>query len=578
MACRRLYKVKGVLPIAVSFLLLLSVARAPAAPPTPTAGPEGQTFSFAWPPDWVAQGKYQKMVLRGIIGFNPGQWDVQACGTLPDCLMPSGPQFNGLVYHDPVNPDDIVCDLCESWTVSPDGKTYTFRLREAQWHDGQPVTAEDIKFSLDRIVEPGAIRVRTGVLRTFYEHQSAEVLDARTIRVPIKFASPLFLENLASEYMKMYPKHVAQKLSPEEAQQPGKLIGSGPWKLKEFKPHISIEYVRNPNYFKKGLPFFDGMLFTIVRDYNRRLAAMQVAQAQTTEGPTIGSYGNEDPMRIQGESKGKVRAIYIPEAVQTYLVLHMNKPPFNDPRVRRAVLLAIDRQELVKIVRCVEPYGCFGSVGTFLPNKGGQVVESSEDLAQTPGWRQPKDQDIAEAKALMAAAGYAGGVKATLNLTNVPGSVRIGEVIAEQVRKSLGIEFTLEAVDRATTVDRIMRGTHHASLDSSGVIILDPADYLNQHFLVMGGQKNPDRWSHPRLAEIIEAQARESEPAKRLSLFKEAVQILRQGESHVVPLTWGHSGGMMDYRLQNFHVPGSEQIVKQFEHIWWDPNAPLPRD
>jgi peptide/nickel transport system substrate-binding protein len=516
------------------------------------------------------------MLLRGITGFNPGQWDVQACGTLPDCLMPAGPLFNGLVYHNPVKPDEIVCDLCESWTVSPDGKTYIFRLREAQWHDETPVTAEDIKFSLDRITEPGAIRVRTGVLRTFYAYQSAEVVDARTIRVPIKFASPLFLKNLASEYMKMYPKHIAQGLSPEEAQQPGKLIGSGPWKLKEFKPHIAIEYVRNPHYFKKGLPFFDGMIFTIVRDYNRRLAAMQVGQAQTTEGPTIGSYGNEDPLRTQAETRGKVRAIYIPEAVQTYLVLHMNKPPFNDPRVRRAVFLAIDRQELVKIVRCVEPYGCFGSVGTFLPNKGGQVVESPEDLAQTPGWRQPKDQDIAAARALMAAAGYANGVKATLNLTTVPAGVRIGEVMAEQLRKSLGLEFTLETVDRATSVDRIMRGTHNASLDSSGVILLDPADYLNQHFLLMGGQKNPDSWSHPRLTEIIETQAREPEPAKRLSLFKEAVKILQQGESHVVPLTWGSSGGMMDYRLQNFHVPGSEQIVKQFEHIWWDPNAPLP--
>lgn len=574
----RVVKVKGVVPISLMLLLTLSAARAPAAAPTPTPSPEGQTFSFPWPPEWVARGKYQKMVLRGITGFNPGQWDVHACGTLPDCLMPSSPQFNGLVYHNPVNPDDIVCDLCESWTVSPDGKTYTFRLRQAQWHDGRPVTAEDIKFSLDRITEPGAIRVRTGVLRTFYQHQSAQVVDDKTIRVPIKFASPLFLENLASEYMKMYPKHIAQSLSPEEAQQPGKLIGSGPWKLKEFTPHISIEYVRNPNYFKKGLPFFEGMHFTIIRDYNRRLAAMQVGQAQTTEGPTIGGYGTEDPMRIQRETKGKVRAIYIPEAVQTYLVLHMNKPPFDDPRVRRAIFLAIDRQELVNIVRCAEPYGCFGSVGTFLPNKGGYVVESPEDLAQAKGWRRPKEQDIAEAKALMAAAGYANGVKAMLNLANAPGAVKHGEVVAEQLRKTLGIELTIEPVDRATTVDRIIRGTHHASLDSSGVIILDPADYLNQHFLVMGGQKNPDSWRHPRLSEIIEAQARESEPAKRLGLFKEAVEILRQGESHVVPLTWGYSGGMMDYRLQNFQVPGSEQIVKHFEHIWWDPTAPLPSD
>jgi peptide/nickel transport system substrate-binding protein len=577
MACSRFFQAKGVTPVTLLLLLIFTAAQAPAVTPAPTSSPEGQTFTFPWPPAWVAQGKYQKMVLRGITGTNPGQWDVQACGSLPDCLMPSGPQFNGLVYHNPVNPDEIVCDLCDSWTVSPEGTTYTFRLRPAQWHDGRPVTAEDIKFSLDRIVEPGAIRVRTGVFRTFYDHQSAQVLDDKTIRVPIKFASPLFLENLASEYMKMYPKHVAQGLSPEEAQQPGKLIGSGPWKLKEFKPHIAIEYVRNPRYFKQGLPFFDGMSFSIIRDYNRRLAAMQVGQAQTTEGPTIGGYGNEDPERLQRETKGKLRAIYIPEAVQTYLVLHMNKPPFNDPRVRRAVFLAIDRQELTKIVRCAEPYGCFGAIGTFLPNKGGQIVESPEDLAQVQGWRQPKDQDIAEAKALMAAAGYANGVKAMLNLAT-GAAVRSGEVLAEQLRQSLGIEFTIEAVDRATTVDRIIRGTHHASLDSSGVIILDPADYLNQHFLVIGGQKNPDRWSHPRLTEIIEAQARESEPIKRLSLFKEAVEILRQGESHMVPLSWGYSGGLMDYRLQNFHVPGSEQIVKHFEHIWWNPDAPLPRD
>jgi peptide/nickel transport system substrate-binding protein len=576
MACCRVGKVQGVLPIALLFLLSLSVAWAPAAPPMPE--PEGKTFSFPWPPDWVARGKYQKMVLRGVTGFNPGQWDVQACGGLPGCLMPAGPLFNGLVYHNPVNPDEIVCDLCESWTVSPDGKTYTFRLREAQWHDGQLVTAEDIKFSLDRITEPGAIRVTTGVLRTFYAHRSAEVVDAKTVRVPIKFASPLFLENLASEYMKMYPKHVAEKLSPEEAQQPGKLIGSGPWKLKEFKPNISIEYVRNLNYFKKGLPYFDGMIFTIVQDYNRRLAAMQVGQAQTTEGPTIGSYGNEDPLRIQRETKGKGRAIYIPEAMQIFLILHMNKPPFNDPRVRRAVFLATDRQELVKIARCADPYGCFGSVGTFLPNKGGQVVESPEDLAQTPGWRQPKDQDIAEARALMAAAGYANGVKATLNLLTVPVFVRHAEVLAEQLRKSLNIECIIEPVDGPTALDRTLRGLPHVSLTASGIILLDPADYLNQHFLVMGGQKNPDSWSHPRLTEIIEAQARELEPTKRLSLFKEAVKILQQGESHVVPLTWGYSGGIMDYRLQNFYVPGSEQIVKHFEHLWWDPNAPLPHD
>ena len=83
----------------------------------------------------------------------------------------------------------------------------------------------------------------------------------------------------------------------------------------------------------------------------------------------------------------------------------------------------------------------------------------------------------------------------------------------------------------SAAVDRAIRGLPHVSLGASGVILLDPADYLNQHFLSMGSQKNPDSWSQPRLTEIIEAQAREPEPTKRLSLFKEAVKILRRGRA-----------------------------------------------
>ena len=83
MACPGRLKATGVVPIFVSLLMLSSVARAPAATPTPTPSLEGQTFTFPWPPEWVAHGKYQKMVLRGIMASNPGEWDVQACGTLP---------------------------------------------------------------------------------------------------------------------------------------------------------------------------------------------------------------------------------------------------------------------------------------------------------------------------------------------------------------------------------------------------------------------------------------------------------------------------------------------------------------
>ena len=95
-----------------------------------------------------------------------------------------------MVYHDPNDPIELICDLCESWEVSPDGKAYTFKLREANWHDGRPVTAADIKFSLDRIAEPDAVRSRTGAMKTFYEPGTAEVVDDLTVTAPIRFPAP----------------------------------------------------------------------------------------------------------------------------------------------------------------------------------------------------------------------------------------------------------------------------------------------------------------------------------------------------------------------------------------------------
>ena len=554
------------------------------APPTaipatsvPTAMPEeaGKTFMFPAVPDWVAKGKFQAMVLQGVNRTNPGQWDVHSCGSLSSCLHPSSLQFNGLVHHDPSNPIEIICDLCESWDVSPDGVVYTFKIREANWHDGQPVTAEDIKYSFDRITLPDAGRARTSALRTFYEYESAKVIDEHTVEIPLKFPGPLFLVNLSSEYMKMYPKHASENLTGDEANQPGKLIGSGPWKLKDFQPQVSLEYERNQDYFKEGRPFFDGLNFAIIRDFNRLLAALQVGQAFTTAGPSIGSYGNENALKLQQETDGRIQSRMIPDAVQRYLVLHSNKPPFDDPRMRRAVYLAIDRREIRDVIMCAEEFGCFGSEGTFLPQKGGFNVEPSDELAQEPGWRQPKDQDFAEAKTLMAAAGYADGSKVTLNLSSSPVSVRTSELLAEQLRSNIGLDVTLDVVDRASYGAKAREGAENMDLGSSGVIITDPSDYLNQHFST-GTQKNPENWTDDGLTAIIAAQAEERDPSARLKLFQDAVKILRKGESHWVPVSWGNSGALMDYRLQGYVVPESEQILKQWEAIWWDPDAVIP--
>ena len=556
-----------------------TAAPATAVPPTsvPTAAPEeaGQSFEFPAMPAWVANGKYQPMVLQGINGFNPGQRDVHSCGSLATCLTPSSLQFNGLVYHDPNDPIELICDLCDSWEVSADGMAYTFKLREANWHDGRPVTAADIKFSLDRIADPDAVRSRTGAMKTFYEPGTAEVVDDLTVTVPIRFPGPLFIINLSSEYMKMYPKHATENLTPDEATSPGFLVGSGAWKLKNFEPQASIEYERNTDYFKEGRPFFDGMNFTIVRDFNRRLAAMQVGQAFTTAGPMIGGYGVSDSLQVQAETDGRVRALLKPDAFTTSIILHTNKPPFDDPRMRRAAFLAIDRVELNEIVRCKGGFGCLGSPMTFLPRIGGFDAEPRDELSQIPGWRSPKDQDKAEARELAAAAGFSDGMQIDMNISSTVTSIAIAEVVSSQLKETLNLDITINAMDRASFGPRLLNGEDHFSLASSSPLIPDPSDFLNQHYLT-NTVKNPENWTDPRLNEIIREQAEERDPAKRLALFREVVEILRKGESHWVPGIWGYSGGLMDYRLQGYNVPELDQTVKHWEATWWDPGAIQP--
>ncbi len=544
----------------------------PAAPPTAMIVPSGESFSFPLKPDWVAKGKYQSMVLQLVGRTNPGLWDLHYAGHLTASSVPAAPQFSNLVEYDPVNPTEVIGDLAAGWDVSDDGMVYTFHLRDAQWWDGEPVTAEDIVFSLDRITLPDAIRTRTAALRGFYEYQTATAVDEKTIRVPVKFPSPLFLRNLATEYMKMYPKHTTENLAQDEANRAFGLMGSGPWKLKEFQPQIFWEHERNTNYYKPDRPFFDGLRFNIIRDMPRLLSAIQLGQAMTTDLPAIGSYRPEDFYQLQKETNGRIRALLLKPGFQLVLILHMNKPPFDDPRMRRALFLAIDRQELAEVTYCREPWGCFGSPGTFLPYN---PYESPEVLANVPGYRTPKDSDIAEAKTLMAEAGYGDGVKVELNSNASGVSVRINEVWTEQVRTAVGIDFTLETQDTAGTVMRMSQATLNASTDGTSPLITDPSTFLSQHYLPKI-QKNPESWSDPRLDELIQLQSMELDSTKRLEFIKEATELLQKGESHFVPLVWGQEGGGMDYRLQNYTLAPTNQFLRKWDHVWWDPDAKCP--
>ena len=512
------------------------------------------------------KGLFPVMAIR-----NPGFWDVHYGGSLNTVLTPSSPRFNGLVEYNPVNTTEIIGDLAKTWEVNDAGDVYTFRLHDAEWSKGRgPVTADDIVFTLDRITDPDALRARTGYLRTVADQGNFTAIDAKTVEVRLNFPTATFIPNLATDYFKMYPRALESVSQDDLNCCPEKSFGSGPWVFKSWKKDNNFEFEKNETYFKTGRPFFDGLKVFIVRDAARRLAAYQAGQVFASYLPWTSSNTPWDMEQLEKDTDGRMRASVLNGVGIAFLWLRNDEPPFDDPNVRKALYIALDRPDFGKVA-----YRGFGVPGTFF-SPG--FAEDSDEFAKAnlPGYRLNKAEDIAEAKALLAAAGFPDGLKdIKLNSLNAGPSKRAAEAVAAQFRRDGIADITLDAVDLATMYVKMRDGTHALSLVNTGIIIPDPGDIINQFFL-QDVLRNPHNWSDPRTDALITAQNKEQDPVKRRALIKEFADVLHEGTSHVVPMWWNSSGATFDYRLRNWHSPTTVQLVHKWDHVYWDPDATKP--
>jgi peptide/nickel transport system substrate-binding protein len=514
------------------------------------------------------QAKHHNGVLPMLTFSDIGFCDVHYGGSSGSTLRPCGPRFNQLVEINPVVPGQIQGDLAESWEVSDDSATYTFRLHDAKWSDGEPVTASDVAFTLDRIVEPDAIRARTASLRRYYEPGTAEIVDPLTIKIPLKAPAVTFLINIASEYMKIYPKHVAEGQGQDDLNCcPENLIGSGPWIFKDWDRGSSYEYEKNPNYFKEGLPYFDGFKAFVVGDRARSITALQVGQAWMTYGVDA-ILEPADVEVLRNDTDGVIQGWNAPGGMGSLTI--SNQPPFDDLRIRKAMTLVLDRDQINQ-----NAHKGFALPGTFFPLDQEVSAENFEELAQTEGYRVPKDEDLAEARRLMAEAGFPDGFESEIQNHTLVQSVPTVEVLTEQYRNTIGIDFTIRTTDLPTFYAQLRDGTYPVSYTTTGFPAWDPSSVLDQ-FYARPALRNPDDWSDSRIDELMALQDLAFDPEERKGIFKEIVDILRKGESHHVPVVWFQVPAAYDYRIQNFVQPQSAVELSKYEHIWWDPDAPKP--
>ena len=545
-------------------------------------------------PDWWQEGESEH--YRGdfplVATHNPGFWDVHYGGSLNSVLIPSGPRFNQILEYNPVNPSEIIGDLAVSWESYEEGDEfgYIFHIHpDATFTDGHPVTAEDVVFSLDRItlgqVEEGVLRARTGFLNNFIVHGTASVIDDKTAKVPLRFPAAGFIPNLASDYMKVYPKHVAENLTQEQANtgltqkeamaaidagQPESLIGSGPWMLRDWEKDVGYSFEKNPTYFKTGRPFFDAMRVFLIRDTARRISALQAGQVYGSYQPVTGGNRPEDMARLEEDTDGRVRAVILEATgIQAFFLNH-DKPPFDDPRVRRAFYLGLDRELGVE-----KAILGFGKPGTFFAPG---VVEDMEELKANNAAYGDRQAALAEARQLLTEAGYPDGFEITLNTVSTNPSLAAAEVVGPQLRADLNVDIVIQPTDLATMYVGMRDGVANMDGVGTGIILRDPGDILNQFYL-QDVLRNPHNWQNDRVDELIVLQNQAVDPAVRQGHLEELADILHRGESHWQPYFWYSSGGAFDYRVRNFYYPATVQLIHKWDHVWFDPDRePIPAD
>lgn len=512
-------------------------------------------------PEWVKQGKQGGGIIPMAICCDLDHWDLhQSC--CANGIAAAGKLFNLLVEYNPVGEEhEIIGDLARTWEVLPDGKTYVYHLNEATWTDGTPVTAEDVKFSLDRMIEPGAPRPRVGLLRPYID--TVDVIDQSTVRVSLKFPSPAYLQFQAVDYMVIMPKHIVADPPDGEGldiDKPKNVVGSGPYVFDDWQKGTSYRVLRNADYFKEGRPFFDGAETFMMKGKGTLVAAFKTEQVLMTGFGSI-VLSVKETLDFENELRDSVNVNWLPPVLIPGLFFNFTRPPFDDPNVRRAIFLAIDRQEIMEAIDSGK-----GALGTpFQPVSG--WGSSQEVAAAWPGYRQPKTEDIVEAKRLLAEAGYADGFSAALNAINQPVYVAVTSLIKQQL-KELDIDVDLQYFDAPTSLAAYAEGDYEMAFIRHGINITDPDELFSSIYLP-GGSRNQLGYEDPRIRELFEKQTKEIDPLKRKVLLLEAEEILRQGEGHWVNLWWSSSLSYpVNKKIKNFWTPPTIQLMYKHEHEW----------
>lgn len=443
--------------------------------------------------------------------------------------------YSGLVKFNETM--EIVPDLAESWTTSDDGTVWTFKIREGVlFHDGSELTLDDIVFSFERIMDP-----ETGSAYARYFESVVDIRATEDHEIVVELGEPFapFLAGLANPYVNIVSKTVAEANDLSEV-----VIGTGPFRLVERVRDQRQVLVKFEDYFIADRPYLDRIVFLTMPDESARAAALQVGEVDfidTVQAAIVRSLQNHPDFKVVGGSTGNWR----------WLMFHLDHGVLQDPLVRRAIAHAIDRDEIV--LAAVEGMGealYSGPIPTFHWATLPQACASYD-----PGL----------ARQLLSDAGYPNGFPITLTTASTFPYMVASSLVIQSNLQALGIDVTLETIDWAVMVTRMVAGEFDMVMSGFSANV-DPHDYFTRsyHSTARAYSNGP---GDPVADQLIDAGARATDQAQRQQFYWQLQERLCELPT-VVPLYSGGEFELMTADLNGYAFLADGQHV--FVDAWLD--------
>src|SRR5436853_3170051 len=442
-------------------------------------------FAAAFPAAAQEQPARGGTLIFGINSGDPPTYDCHQSVLFPIIHLLT-PHYSNLLKIDTPNYPKIIGDLAESWTVSEDAKTYTFKLHaNVKFHDGSPFSSEDIKATYERIRNPpqGVVSVRRGLVADI---DNIETPDPLTVVFKLKEPNRALIYAFANPFNCVYS---AAKLKENPLYPVRNVMGTGPFRFVEHVGGSHWAGERFKDYFKAGLPYLDGFRAAFTQGA-ALINALQGGQIMAD----FRSVTTADRDRLVAALGDKITVRESPWLNVLLVTFNTKKPPFNDPRVRRALSLAIDRWKASDVLR---RSSIMRYVGAYL-RPGSEFAAREEDLVKMPGFSKDIETSRAEARRLLAAAGVPNLKLRLINRTISNVFTPAGIYIIDQWRQ-IGVETEHVQANDTLYNNSMNEGTFDVALDYQGDSVDEPTDQQARHLSVDLSQnrgRDTDRATH----------------------------------------------------------------------------------